>query len=225
MRPPHLPVMKFLITAGPTREPLDPVRYLSNRSSGKMGYALAAAAITAGHEVCLISGPVSLQPPASAACIQVETASQMFQAVKQHIHTQHVAIFSAAVADYRPAHVHPQKIKKNGADCMTLQLERTEDILGSARSVFGFTGYLVGFAAETVDLIPYAQEKLRRKDCDLIIANDVSSPGIGFDSAENAVTLCPRSGVPIHLPRALKTELATELIRYITAQIYPKITL
>jgi phosphopantothenoylcysteine synthetase/decarboxylase len=217
--------MKFLITAGPTREPLDPVRYLSNRSSGKMGYALAAAALAAGHEVCLISGPVNLLPPAGAACIQVETASQMFQAVQEHIGTQDVAIFSAAVADYRPAQIHPHKWKKNAADSLTLQLERTEDILGSARSFFGFTGYLVGFAAETTNLISYAQEKRERKDCDLIIANDVSTPGIGFDSAENAVTLCPCVGMPIHLPRALKTELAVELIHYITAQIPPEKTL
>lgn len=212
--------MRILITAGPTREPLDPVRYLSNRSSGKMGYALAAAALEAGHEVVLVSGPVSLTPPPGAACVAVETARQMFEAVRAALPGCAAAIFCAAVADYRPVHAAAQKIKKTseqgGAERLVLELEKTEDILGSARSVFGFQGCLVGFAAETERLLDYAQDKLVRKDCDLVIANDVSQPGIGFDSVENEVTLCYRGGGTVSLGRQPKTALARELIQRIT---------
>lgn len=209
--------MKILITAGPTREPLDPVRYLTNRSSGKMGYALAQAASDKGHEVTLISGPVILVPPPDITVIQVETARQMYDAVRTHLKDQNAAIFSAAVADYRPAAVAVQKIKKTG-ETLTLTLEKTEDILGSARSVFGFTGYLVGFAAETERLLEHAQDKLVRKSCDLVIANDVSQAGIGFDSVENEVTLCLPDASPFPLPRQSKAVLARELIAFITQQ-------
>ena len=208
--------MKVLITAGPTREPLDPVRFLSNRSSGRMGYALAEAALAQGHEVILITGPVALTPPRGAQLIAVETAREMFEAVRSHLNDCDIAIFAAAVADYRPVTVTSQKLKKN-SPTLTLELERTEDILGSARSVFGFTGCLVGFAAETENLIAHAQAKLARKGCDLIIANDVSQPGIGFDSPENAVTLCFASGVVHPLPRQPKDTLARTLFREITA--------
>ncbi|MDI1315422.1 phosphopantothenoylcysteine decarboxylase [Prosthecobacter sp.] len=207
--------MRLLITAGPTREPIDPVRFLSNRSSGRMGYALAEAASKAGHEVLLISGPVSILPPANVELIRVETAREMFDAVRIHLPGCTAAIFSAAVADYRPAHTASQKIKKS-ATTLTLELERTEDILGSVRSHFAFTGFLVGFAAETENLIAHAQDKLSRKGCDLIIANDVSQPGIGFDSAENEVTLCLPGGQTIPLPRQSKTTLARELIAHIS---------
>jgi phosphopantothenate-cysteine ligase/phosphopantothenoylcysteine decarboxylase/phosphopantothenate--cysteine ligase len=207
--------MRFLITAGPTREPLDPVRYLTNRSSGKMGYALAEAALAAGHEVVLISGPVHLPAPPSVAMVRVETARELFEAVQSRITSADVAVFSAAVADYRPLVRAEQKIKKDAAT-LTLELERTEDILGSARLVFGFKGYLVGFAAETEKLIEHAQDKLARKGCDLVIANDVSQPGIGFDSAENAVTLCLPGGRTQALPQQSKTALAHELITFIT---------
>ena len=209
--------MKVLITAGPTREPIDPVRYLSNRSSGKMGYALAAAALAQGHEVVLISGPVHLAPPEGAARFQVETAREMFEAVQREIPTCDIALFAAAVADYRPAAPAAQKIKKHDAT-LTLELERTEDILGSARSLFGFTGYLVGFAAETERLIEHAQSKLQRKGCDLVIANDVSQPGIGFDSSENTVTLCFASGETQTLPQQSKQTLATVLITEIASR-------
>lgn len=212
--------MRILITAGPTREPLDPVRYLSNRSSGKMGYALAAAALEAGHEVVLVSGPVTLAPPPGAALVAVETARQMYEAVRAALPGCGMAIFCAAVADYRPVQVAGQKIKKTsgqgGVERLVLELEKTEDILGSARSVFGFQGCLVGFAAETERLLEYAQDKLARKDCDLVIANDVSQPGIGFDSAENEVTLCYRGGGTVSLGRQPKTALARELIQRIT---------
>ena len=207
--------MHFLITAGPTREPLDPVRFLTNRSSGRMGYALAEMARDAGHEVTLISGPVFLPAPTGITLVKVETAREMFEAVQAHINRTDVAIFAAAVADYRPVVNAAQKIKKSAAT-LTLELERTEDILGSARSVFGFKGCLIGFAAETENHIKHAQDKLARKGCDLIIANDVSQPGIGFDSTENAVTLCLPGGQTQVLPQQSKSALAHELIQFIT---------
>lgn len=215
--------MKVLITAGPTREPLDPVRYLTNRSSGKMGYALAQAAVEAGHEVLLISGPVTLAAPEGLSTTRVETARQMFEAVRTGICGCDIAIFTAAVADYRPADQAGQKIKKTG-DTLTLTLEKTEDILGSARSVFGFGGYLAGFAAETQNLAAYAEDKLQRKGCDLMVANDVSQPGIGFDSAENEVTLFQTGAAPRTLPRQSKIALARELMAFITQQAALKST-
>ncbi|WP_395738337.1 phosphopantothenoylcysteine decarboxylase [Prosthecobacter sp.] len=210
--------MRLLITAGPTREPIDPVRFLSNRSSGRMGYALAAAAHAAGHEVLLISGPVVIPAPSGVQLIRIETAREMYDAVRTHLPGCTAAIFSAAVADYRPAQAATQKIKKS-ATTLTLELERTEDILGSVRSTFGFTGFLVGFAAETENLIPHAQDKLQRKGCDLIVANDVSQSGIGFDSTENEVTLCLPGGHTIPLPRQSKTSIADELIQFISSRI------
>lgn len=210
--------MRLLITAGPTREPIDPVRFLSNRSSGRMGYALAEAACEAGHEVALISGPVTISAPNSVTLIKVETAREMFAAVQAHLSGCDAAIFSAAVADYRPVHFAAQKMKKS-ADKLTLELERTEDILGSARSKLGFRGFLVGFAAETENLIAHAQEKLERKGCDMIVANDVSQVGIGFDSVENEVTLCLPGGRTMHLPRQSKAALARDLIKVISSSI------
>ena len=208
--------MKFLITAGPTREAIDPVRYLSNRSSGRMGYALAAAAMEAGHEVILISGPVTLQALADVQIISVQSAQDMYDAVRDHIGGAEAVILSAAVADYRPVQVAVQKIKKHD-DEMVLRLERTPDILGSARSVFGYRGVLVGFAAETERLVEFAMDKLRRKQCDMIVANDVSQAGIGFDSEENEVTLCLPDGTAEPLPRSSKFELARQIIRKVEA--------
>jgi len=203
--------MRILITAGPTREALDPVRYLSNRSSGRMGYALAEAAVEAGHEVVLVSGPVSLAKPGGMEVIAVESAREMFEAVQKSLTGCDAAIFAAAVADYRAVTVSEQKIKKKG-ERLVLELERTEDILGSARSVFGFRGFLAGFAAESEKLIEHAREKLERKGCDVIIANDITQPGIGFDSTENAVTLCLPGGWTKSLPRQPKTQLARALL-------------
>ncbi len=210
--------MHFLITAGPTREPIDPVRYLSNRSSGKMGYALAEAALAAGHEVTLISGPVSLRPPEKATVIQVETAREMFDAVASQIAKAGVAIFCAAVADYRVAEQAGEKIKKS-ADTLTLELVKNPDILGSARGEFGFKGFLVGFAAETTDVEKHAIGKLERKGCDLLVANDVSRSDIGFDHQENEVIAFHRDGRKTPLPRALKSEIAEELIRLIEISV------
>jgi phosphopantothenoylcysteine synthetase/decarboxylase len=210
--------MKLLITAGPTREPIDPVRYISNRSSGRMGYAMAAVALERGHSVTLISGPVNLPCPAGARMIQVETAQQMYDAVQERITGQDAAIFSAAVADYRPVQVAEQKIKKQQA-AMTLELERTQDILGNVRSSFGFKGLLCGFAAETENLTANAQDKLQRKGCDLLVANDVSQPGIGFDSRDNEITLHFTDGRVQHFPKASKLALAEQLIQVMESML------
>lgn len=180
-----------------------------------MGYALAEAARDAGWEVTLISGPVHLTPPSGVRLVRIETAQQMFEAVRHAIGTQDVAIFAAAVADYRPVSAATEKIKKGSAENLTLELERTEDILGSVRSAFGFHGYLVGFAAETQNLIQHAQEKRTKKGCDLIIANDVSRPGVGFDSLENEVILCLPNDKTLGLPRDSKQALAGIIIRFI----------
>jgi phosphopantothenoylcysteine synthetase/decarboxylase len=210
--------MRILITAGPTREPIDPVRFISNRSSGRMGYALAQAAREAGCAVTLVSGPTSLVPPVGANFVPVDTAKQMFDAVAGIIKAHDVAIFSAAVADYRPVEIAPEKIKKTEPR-MVLELERTSDILGSARVQFGFEGFLVGFAAETENVLQEAHGKLRRKACDLVVANDVSKPGTGFDSDENEVTLCLPGSKSLPLPRSTKIELAREIIRFIQGRV------
>lgn len=207
--------MKFLITAGPTREAIDPVRYLTNRSSGRMGYALAGAARHEGHEVLLISGPTTLEVPEGVDFIQVETAQQMYETVRDMLRRVDVAILCAAVADYRPVAVAEHKIKKS-EDKLVLELERTPDILASMRAEFGYTGVLVGFAAETQDMLAHAQEKLRRKGCDMIVANDVSRPGVGFGSAENEVTLVFADRTEA-LPRETKEWLAMRIVEHAIA--------
>lgn len=205
--------MKILITAGPTREPIDPVRYLTNRSSGKMGYALAAAAAKRGHEVLLISGPTSLDLPPGVDYLPIESAADMYQAVESQIGRQDIAIFAAAVADYTPAQVADQKIKKTGEQ-LTLTLEKTKDILGSAREVMNFSGTLVGFAAETENVEENARGKCQRKSCNLVIANDVSRRDIGFDSQENEVMLVYPDRTE-SLPKDRKDHLAYHLIEII----------
>lgn len=180
--------LTILITAGPTREAIDPVRFLSNKSSGKMGYALAEAATEAGHRVILISGPTQLDLPDRVDFIPVESAADMYDAVEHWIAKADIAIFAAAVADYRPASVPEQKIKKT-SETMTLELIKNPDILGSARNSFSYREVLIGFAAETENLEENARGKLERKGCDLIVANDVSRKDIGFDTYENEVLL------------------------------------
>ncbi|MGL5019724.1 MAG: phosphopantothenoylcysteine decarboxylase [Luteolibacter sp.] len=207
--------MKVLVTAGPTREPIDPVRFLTNRSSGKMGYTLAGAFAHEGHSVLLVSGPTHLDVPDHVDFIPVETAAEMHDAVSKHIGRMDIAVFAAAVADYTPATVESQKIKKSDAT-LTLELVRTADILGSARQPFGFTGTLVGFAAETENLEVNARDKLRRKHCDLVIANDVSQPGIGFDSDHNQVLLVYPDRTE-SLPFASKHDLSLQLVDVIVA--------
>lgn len=204
--------MKILITAGPTREAIDPVRYISNRSSGKMGYALAEAALAAGHEVILVSGPVALRPPAAAEFVGVTSADEMYDAVHARVREVDLAILAAAVADFKPATVADRKLKKHEG-IPEIRLIPTRDILASLGAIENRPFFLVGFAAETDHLAVNAVNKLSRKQCDIIVANDVSNPRIGFDSNENAVTLYTRSGETIVLPQARKEDLARDLIR------------
>lgn len=206
--------MKFLITAGPTREALDPARYITNRSSGRMGYALAGAARHDGHEVILISGPTALDVPPGVDFIHVESAQEMYEAVRDMVKYADVAILCAAVADYRPVAYSEQKIKKDG-ERLVIELERTPDILGSMRDVFGFNGTLIGFAAETQNVEDYARGKLERKKCDFIVANDVSRTDIGFDTRENEVALV----FPDHteyLEKDTKEHIAMHIIEHAT---------
>ncbi len=203
--------MKYLITAGPTRELIDPVRYLSNRSSGKMGFTLAGTAARAGHEVILIAGPVNIATPDGVRRIDVTTAAEMYDAVAERINDADCAIMAAAVSDYRPAEMAAEKIKKTG-DTLELTLVKTKDILGSARAPMGFTGLLVGFAAETENLEANAREKLQKKACDLMIANDVSKPGIGFDSDENEVLVLQPDAPTLTIGQAAKAKIAAGII-------------
>ena len=199
-----------LVTAGPTREPLDPVRYLSNRSSGKMGYALAQAAQRRGARTLLVSGPTALKPPDGVEFVPVTTAAEMRQAVLDRWPQTTVAIKAAAVADYRPQERAAQKIRKSGKD-LTIDLEPTEDILTEIGSTKG-SRILVGFAAETEEMIAHARGKLESKGLDLIVANDVSDPTIGFDSDYNTVAILGRNGLERRLPRLPKVEVAREVL-------------
>jgi len=203
--------MRFLITAGPTREPIDPVRYISNRSSGKMGYAIAEAALAAGHEVTLISGPVNLVPPPGAEFISILTSDEMHGAVHWQLRGCDVLVMCAAVADYKPAKVSAQKIKKHN-DTLSLELIPTRDILASLPKQ-DREFLVVGFAAETNDLEANAQKKLREKKCDVIVANNVSNADSGMESDVNEVTLFFRNGEKENISRAPKKIIARALVK------------
>ena len=211
---------RVLITAGPTREAIDPVRYISNHSSGKMGFALAQAAIDAGAQVMLIAGPVALETPKHATRIDVESAQQMYDAVMERAHDCDIFIAAAAVADYRPTVVAANKIKKQH-DEMTLTLVRNPDIV-SAVAQLQPKPFTVGFAAETHDVDDYARDKLERKNLDLIIANNVAQPGIGFNSDNNAVTALWRDG-ELQIGERSKTLIARELIILIDRRLHLQI--
>jgi phosphopantothenoylcysteine decarboxylase/phosphopantothenate--cysteine ligase len=201
---------KVLVTAGPTRENLDPVRYFSNRSSGKMGYAVAEAAAKRGAHVILVSGPTSLEAPAGVERIDVRSAEEMHRAVLEKVADCSIAIFAAAVADYRPAESNGQKIKRN-QESMTISLQPTPDILASvARNKGG--RFIVGFAAETENVAENARKKLAAKNADLIVANDVTAEGAGFDHDTNIVTLFARDGRDLPLPRMSKSEVAQRIL-------------
>lgn len=204
--------MRFLITAGPTREPIDPVRYISNRSSGKMGYALAEAALAEEHDVTLISGPVNLDPPHNAKLISVSTSDEMFEAVHQQAGKCDICVLCAAVADYKPATVSPTKIKKRG-EKFSLELLPTRDILNSLGQRRGRQFVLIGFAAETDHVEENAAKKLRAKNCDIIVANDVSDANSGMESDVNEVTILFRNGEKKTISRAQKKIIARELVK------------
>lgn len=202
---------RILVTAGPTREAIDPVRFLSNRSSGKMGYAIAEAASRRGALVTLVSGPTALPLPANVEILRVTTAQEMYDAVLGNLDGQHVVIKAAAVADYTPAEVSPTKLKKSAAGELDIRLRRTADILGAIREA-DHRPFVVAFAAETSDVESYAREKLERKDVDLMVANDVSDPTIGFDVDQNEVLLISRNGERSLIPKSSKLAVANRIL-------------
>ena len=203
--------LHVVITAGPTREPICPVRYISNRSSGKMGYALAEACINAGAKTTLISGPVSCEPPSGATVINVETTQEMFDASMATAATADIFIGAAAVVDFKPTTVSDQKIKRSGVEAMDLSLVPNPDIIASVAGSKARPKLVVGFAAETHDVQNYARKKLASKSLDFIFANDVSDHSIGFNSEHNAGVLIGRDS-DIVLPMSSKRVLAESMI-------------
>ncbi len=209
---PVLAGVKMLITAGPTVEAIDPVRFISNYSSGKQGYAIAQAAVNAGAEVTLVSGPTNLAPPSGVRMIAVQSAREMFDAVHAEVAHQNVVIGVAAVADYRPAEQARQKLKKK-SDKMNLVLDQNPDIIASVAALKN-KPLVVGFAAETEQPIEHARAKRVRKGLDAIVVNDVSKQDIGFNSDYNSATLIWAQG-ELALPFQTKDELAMSLIRHL----------
>lgn len=210
---------RAVVTAGPTREAIDPVRYLSNRSSGRMGYAIAQAMVEAGADVTLVSGPVALSPPEGVEVVAVETAREMAQAVEQAVAGAQIFVAAAAVADYRAIDIAPQKMKKSGGD-LTIALTQNPDIVAMVASASP-RPFVVGFAAETESVADNARSKLQRKGMDMIAANDVSDGSIGFDAAENALhVLWP--GGEVMLARASKEKIARQLVAVITERYVEK---
>ena len=207
-----------LITAGPTKEPIDPVRFITNRSSGKMGYSLAEAAIDAGAIVTLITGPVDIEPPMKCNTIPVETAKEMHEAVMHHVNKKDIYIGTAAVSDYRPARKNETKLKKDDKGSpLILELVENQDILKSV-SELDERPFVVGFAAETNDLIKNAKTKFKNKGLDLIVANDVSDKSIGFDSDDNAVTLITKRR-NLAIEKESKRKIAKKIIKLIAEEI------
>ncbi len=199
-----------LLTAGPTREPLDPVRFISNRSSGKMGYSLAEAAALRGARVVLVSGPVNLPAPEGVEMVPVQTAQEMYDAVMAHLEASSIVIKTAAVADYHVANVPTQKVKKS-AMRLSLELDPTLDILAEVGRRKQ-DRLLIGFAAETENLIAEARRKMQTKNCDMVVANNVSADGVGFESDRNEVVLVLSTGEIQPLPRASKRALADQIL-------------
>jgi phosphopantothenoylcysteine decarboxylase/phosphopantothenate--cysteine ligase len=202
---------RILVSAGPTQEAIDPVRFISNRSSGKMGYAIAEAAQARGAQVVLVTGPTALLPPKGIEVVSVSTAEEMMKALSARLAWSTTVIMAAAVADFRPTHPASQKIRKQGRTGQTIELERTTDILASL-SAQRTSQLMIGFAAETSDLISHAKSKLTEKGLDLIVANDVTTLGGGFGSDQNAATLIDRQGVMTELPLMPKRALADAIL-------------
>jgi len=207
-----------LITAGPTREPIDPVRFVSNRSSGKMGYALADAARRRGARVTLVSGPTSLPPPPGVAIVMVTTADEMRGAVMSALPGSQIVIKAAAVADYAPVAVAAQKIKKEDGRELTLTFRRTPDILGEIAAAKP-RPFVVAFAAETEAVEEHAREKLVRKNADLIVANDVADRSIGFDSDQNEVLVIGRDGQTTRIEKAPKSVVANRILDLVVERL------
>src|ERR1051325_2237945 len=207
---------RFLITVGATREEIDPVRFISNRSAGRMGFALAEAALKRGGEVTLVTGITSVNPPAGARVVRALSAEEMSQAVAQEIANHSVFIGAAAIADYRPAQRAKQKIKKSDEQ-ITLTLERTPDVLSEVAAARANGMLVVGFAAETENVIANAKEKLQRKKLDAIVANDVTREGSGFDTATNAITIITNGNEAVELPLLSKREAADRILDVIVS--------
>lgn len=209
-----------LVTAGPTQEPIDPVRYLTNRSSGKMGYALADAARRRGAKVTLVSGPTSLQVPAGVDVTRITTAAEMYDAVMREAPRHAVVIKAAAVADFAPVEASAQKIKKDASrESMTLELRKNRDIL-AALGTTSPRPFIVAFAAETSNVEEFAREKLERKNADLIVANDVSDASIGFDSDQNEVLVLGRDGSSVKVERASKLAVANRILDIVVQRLH-----
>lgn len=200
--------MRFVITAGPTREPIDPVRYLSNRSSGRMGYAIAEAAVAAGHEVVLISGPVNLDCPRGVKSVSIITGDEMFDAVHERVNDCDILVMCAAVTDFKPKQIAKEKIKKRDAE-LILELVPTRDILASLTKQ-GRQYVVVGFAAETENIESNARAKLLEKNCDIVVANDAR---IAMESDENEVKIFVRGDKTETISRAAKKIIARELVK------------
>lgn len=219
-RPQLLKGRTAIVTAGGTQEPLDPVRYLTNRSSGRMGYAIAFALKEAGATTVLVSAPTSLTPPDGVDLVSVTTALEMHAAVMERFPTTDIVVKAAAVADYRPIQAAEQKIKKDGtASNLTLELVPNPDILAELGQKKGPGQILVGFAAETEQLIQHATEKIRRKQVDLLVANDVTKPGAGFGTPTNIVSFLFPDGKRVDLPQLTKLEVARRLVQEIEAML------
>ena len=207
--------VKVLVTAAGTIEPIDPVRYIGNRSSGRMGYALAEEAVARGAEVVLVSGPSALKPPSGLKqFVSVETAAEMREVVLREAETSRIVIKAAAVADYHPKHVSEQKIKKNDEE-LSIRLEKNPDILKELGQRKRPEQILVGFAAETQNLLQYAREKIEKKNLDFIVANDVTKPGAGFNTTTNTVKIIARDGSIEEVPLMTKREIAKRIFDYV----------
>lgn len=218
-KPKRLEGTSVLITAGPTREAIDPVRYISNHSSGKMGYAIADAAAQLGAKVTLVSGPVSLNAPSHVERISIDSAEQMHLAVMEHAQSHDIFIACAAVADFRPSHIAEQKLKKTSdEDGMTITMIKNPDIVASVAALTEQRPFTVGFAAETQEVEKYARAKLERKNLDMICANDVSIQGQGFNSDDNALHLYWKDGNKA-LPLTTKSELGKAIMLEIAIRL------
>lgn len=213
LTPKDMAGLRVLVTAGPTREKIDPVRYISNHSSGKMGYAIAKAAMRRGAEVTLVTGKTDLTPPISVETVDITSAAEMADAVKSRADKQDIIIKAAAVADYRPRYTADEKIKKKDDD-MSITLERTEDILGYLGAHKREGQFLCGFSMETENMEHNSREKLRKKNLDLIVANNLKQAGAGFGTDTNIVTLMSETDT-VQLPMLSKEEVADRLLTYI----------
>ncbi len=203
---------RILITVGGTREAIDPVRFISNHSSGKMGFAVAEAAVARGAKVTAVAGVTAVDPPENVAVIRAVSAEEMHKAVMKELQNATVFIGSAAVADYRPSNAADAKIKKEGKETMTLELTKTPDILADVSSNRTNGLLVVGFAAETNDVVGYARSKMEKKGLDLVVANDITAKGAGFNTDTNIATILTRSGSEIELPLMSKREMADRIL-------------